>query len=76
MNGCTFIVYYRIFLHKIQSSLILLLSFTQQVFDYDRFSRNDVVGEMRVNMMDLDITSSIEIWGEITKNKKVCLMDV
>lgn len=57
-------------------SLIILLSFTQQVFDYDRFSRNDVVGEMRVNMMDLDITSSIEIWGEITKNKKVSFMDL
>uniref|UniRef100_A0A1B6D1G6 C2 domain-containing protein n=2 Tax=Clastoptera arizonana TaxID=38151 RepID=A0A1B6D1G6_9HEMI len=41
-----------------------------QVFDYDRFSRNDVIGEVRVNMCDVDVTSSIEIWGDITKHKK------
>ncbi|XP_054269424.1 synaptotagmin-5 isoform X1 [Macrosteles quadrilineatus] len=41
-----------------------------QVFDYDRFSRNDVVGEVRVNMLDLDVTSSVEVWGDITKHKK------
>ncbi|KAK7867767.1 hypothetical protein R5R35_002266 [Gryllus longicercus] len=41
-----------------------------QVFDYDRFSRNDVIGEVRMTMDEFDVTSSIEIWGEITKNKK------
>ncbi|XP_068082352.1 synaptotagmin-5 [Anabrus simplex] len=41
-----------------------------QVFDYDRFSRNDVVGEVRMCMSEFDVTSSVEIWGEITKNKK------
>ncbi|KAI4463433.1 synaptotagmin [Holotrichia oblita] len=41
-----------------------------QVFDYDRFSRNDVVGEVRMSMDEFDVTSSIEVWGEITKNKK------
>lgn len=41
-----------------------------QVFDYDRFSRNDVIGEVRMSMDEFDVTSSIEVWGEITKNKK------
>lgn len=41
-----------------------------QVFDYDRFSRNDVIGEVRMKMDEFDITSSLEVWGEITKNKK------
>lgn len=41
-----------------------------QVFDYDRFSRNDVVGEVRIPMEDIEVTSSVEVWGEITKNKK------
>ena len=42
-----------------------------QVFDYDRFSRNDVIGEVRMSMEEFDVTnSSIEVWGEITKNKK------
>ncbi|KAG8232234.1 hypothetical protein J437_LFUL011787 [Ladona fulva] len=41
-----------------------------QVFDYDRYSRNDVVGEVCMPMDEFDVTSSIEVWGEITKNKK------
>ncbi|XP_063230922.1 synaptotagmin-5 [Bacillus rossius redtenbacheri] len=45
-------------------------SLVLQVFDYDRFSRNDIVGEVCVNMDELEVSSSVEIWGEITKNKK------
>ncbi|EEB18238.1 synaptotagmin-6, putative [Pediculus humanus corporis] len=41
-----------------------------QIFDYDRFSRNDVIGEVKIPMMDIEVISSIEIWGEITKGKK------
>lgn len=44
-----------------------------QVFDYDRFSRNDVVGSVRVAMDSLELvssTSSIEVWGEITRERK------
>lgn len=41
-----------------------------QVFDYDRFSRNDVTGEVQMSMDEFDVASSIEVWGEITKNKK------
>ncbi|CAG2053592.1 unnamed protein product [Timema podura] len=41
-----------------------------KVFDYDRFSRNDVVGEVTIGMEELDVSSNVEIWGEITKNKK------
>ncbi|KAJ8919456.1 hypothetical protein NQ315_016556 [Exocentrus adspersus] len=40
-----------------------------QVFDYDRYSRNDIIGEVTMNMADYDIANSVEIWGEITKNK-------
>ncbi|XP_018322417.1 synaptotagmin-5 isoform X2 [Agrilus planipennis] len=52
--------------HEDLQAKILVL----QVFDYDRFSRNDVIGEVRMNMNEYDVTSSIEIWGEISKNKK------
>ncbi|XP_021930564.1 synaptotagmin-5 isoform X3 [Zootermopsis nevadensis] len=41
-----------------------------QVFDYDRFSRNDVVGEVCMSMDEFDVASNVEVWGEITKNKK------
>ncbi|XP_012215243.1 synaptotagmin-6 isoform X2 [Linepithema humile] len=44
-----------------------------QVFDYDRFSRNDVVGSLRVAMNSLELvssTSSVEVWGEIAGERK------
>ncbi|CAH1159704.1 unnamed protein product [Phaedon cochleariae] len=41
-----------------------------QVFDYDRYSRNDVVGDVTMTMSEFDVANSVEIWGEITKNKK------
>ncbi|CAG9766090.1 unnamed protein product [Ceutorhynchus assimilis] len=52
--------------HEELKSKSLLL----QVFDYDRFSRNDIIGEVSMALTDYDCTNSIEIWGEITKNKK------
>ncbi|XP_029678254.1 synaptotagmin-5 isoform X1 [Formica exsecta] len=44
-----------------------------QVFDYDRFSRNDVVGSLRVVMDSLELvssTSSVEVFGEIARERK------
>lgn len=41
-----------------------------QVFDYDRFSRNDVIGEVRMTIEDYDVTSSVEVWAELRKAKK------
>lgn len=51
-----------------------LCLFWFQVFDYDRFSRNDVVGEVCMSMDEFDVASNVEVWGEITKNKKVILL--
>ncbi|CAG9860369.1 unnamed protein product [Phyllotreta striolata] len=50
---------------ELQSKTLIL-----QVFDYDRFSRNDVIGEVSMVMSEFDVANSVEIWGEITKNKK------
>ncbi|XP_076619296.1 synaptotagmin beta isoform X2 [Colletes latitarsis] len=44
-----------------------------QVLDYDRFSRNDVVGSVKVplHILRLDSpTSSEEVWGEIERERK------
>lgn len=44
-----------------------------KVFDYDRYSRNDVVGSVRVAMEELELVSStspVEVWGEIAREKK------
>lgn len=45
-----------------------------QVFDYDRFSRNDVTGEVRIQMCEVDITSEIEVWSEIHKSGRVSIV--
>ncbi|XP_076322040.1 synaptotagmin 1-like [Tachypleus tridentatus] len=42
-----------------------------QVFDYDRFSRNDITGDVRVKMCDLDVTTEVEVWSEISKTDKI-----
>ncbi|XP_076675749.1 synaptotagmin beta isoform X3 [Andrena cerasifolii] len=44
-----------------------------QVLDYDRFSRNDVVGAVRVPLHILRLnspTSTEEVWGEIERERK------
>ncbi|XP_076335986.1 uncharacterized protein LOC143239075 isoform X2 [Tachypleus tridentatus] len=42
-----------------------------QVFDYDRYSRNDVTGEVRVQMRDIEVTNEVEVWSNITKTEQV-----
>lgn len=44
-----------------------------QVFDYDRFSRNDVVGSVKMAMDRVQLvssTSSVEVWSEIERDRK------
>ncbi|KAK8774836.1 hypothetical protein V5799_010631 [Amblyomma americanum] len=41
-----------------------------QVFDYDRFSRNDVTGEVRVPLADVDVTTETEVWCDIDRTEK------
>lgn len=41
-----------------------------QVLDYDRYSHNDIVGEVKIKMDELDLSKSVEIWGDLLKIKK------
>ncbi|KAL9902771.1 synaptotagmin beta isoform 2-T2 [Glossina fuscipes fuscipes] len=43
---------------------------TLQLLDYDRYSHNDVIGEVRICIDELDVTKSIEIWGDLLRTKK------
>lgn len=40
------------------------------MLDYDRYSHNDVIGELRIQIDDLDLSKSIEIWGDVIRTKK------
>ncbi|CAB0034043.1 unnamed protein product [Trichogramma brassicae] len=52
---------------ELQDKTLLL-----QVLDDDRFSRNDVVGSLRVALDGLDISSrgGVELWGEVSRERK------
>jgi len=39
-----------------------------QICDYDRFSRPCVIGDLTFSLADRDITSPLDIWGEVIKN--------
>ncbi|XP_036325589.1 synaptotagmin-7 isoform X2 [Rhagoletis pomonella] len=41
-----------------------------QVLDYDRYSHNDIIGEIRISVDELDLSKSVEIWGDLLRVKK------
>ncbi|EDW19713.1 synaptotagmin-3 isoform X1 [Drosophila mojavensis] len=41
-----------------------------QVLDYDRYSHNDIIGEVRISVGGLDLSKSVEIWGDLLRTKK------
>jgi len=51
--------------------LIRIANIHIQVFDYDRYSRNDVVGQISMRLDEFDVTTNLEVWAEVIKNKKV-----
>ena len=50
-----------------------------QVFDYDKFSRHKTMGEVSVDLGEVDVTNSVEMWCDIQKqsqvNKEVFFLD-
>ena len=40
------------------------------MLDYDRYSHNDVIGELRLHISELDLSKSLEIWGDVIRTKK------
>jgi len=48
-----------------------ILSLCTQVLDFDRYSRNDVVGEVTLALEEFDITTNLEVWADVSQNKKV-----
>ncbi|XP_056016869.1 synaptotagmin-6-like [Ostrea edulis] len=44
-----------------------------QVFDYDKFSRHKTMREVRVDLGQVDVTNSVEMWCDIQKQSQVRL---
>ncbi|XP_031635714.1 synaptotagmin-6 [Contarinia nasturtii] len=41
-----------------------------QVMDCDRYSQNDSMGEVRINIDEMELTKSVEIWAELIRKRK------
>uniref|UniRef100_T1GH69 C2 domain-containing protein n=1 Tax=Megaselia scalaris TaxID=36166 RepID=T1GH69_MEGSC len=41
-----------------------------QVLEYDRYSHNDVIGEVRIQLDEIDLSGDTEVWGDLVRIKK------
>lgn len=41
-----------------------------QVFDFDRFSKHDTIGELRLRLADIDWNHVMEEWRELAEPSK------
>ncbi|VVC99059.1 unnamed protein product [Leptidea sinapis] len=41
-----------------------------QVFDYDRFSRNEVMGSARVPLSKVEVAGGAEVWAELSRERR------
>lgn len=41
------------------------------IYDYDKFSRHKIIGEVQVDLSKVDVTNSVEMWCDILKHQKV-----
>lgn len=44
-----------------------------EAYDFDKFSRHDVIGEVQVHLEQVDVSSSVEVWSDIEKVTEVCI---
>ncbi|XP_032815695.1 synaptotagmin-5-like [Petromyzon marinus] len=40
------------------------------VYDFDRFSRHDIIGELRIPLSSVDLSHSVEEWRDLQKTEK------
>lgn len=40
------------------------------IYDYDKFSRHKIIGEVQVDLRKVDVTNSVEMWCDINRHHK------
>ena len=50
----------------VQESTLVLL-----VYDYDKFSRHKLMGEVRVDLSRVETSNSVEMWCDVQKQQQV-----
>ncbi|XP_028590166.2 synaptotagmin-8 [Podarcis muralis] len=59
------------FIFKIPQADIAESTLVMQVYDFNRFSKHDIIGEMRIPLGDVDLQHVIEQWKELTEAGKM-----
>lgn len=50
-----------------ESNLVFL------VYDYDKFSRHKLIGEVRIDLSKVETSNSVEMWCDVQKQNPVCI---
>ncbi|KAJ6665035.1 hypothetical protein lerEdw1_005266 [Lerista edwardsae] len=59
------------FLFQIPQAEVAESTLVMQVYDFNRFSKHDIIGEMRLPLADIDLQHVIEQWHELTAASKI-----
>jgi Ca2+-dependent lipid-binding protein len=44
------------------------------IYNYDKFSRHDVIGSVSLDLGQVDVSTSLEIWSDVQKHEQVSLL--
>ncbi|XP_054825834.1 synaptotagmin-8 [Eublepharis macularius] len=59
------------FIFQIPQTEVAESTLVMQVYDFNRFSKHDIIGEMRLPLGDVDLQHVIEQWHELTAASKI-----
>nr|XP_056707935.1 synaptotagmin-8 [Euleptes europaea] len=59
------------FIFQIPQAEVAESTLVMQVYDFNRFSKHDIIGEMRLPLGDVDLQHVIEQWHELTAASKI-----
>ena len=46
-------------------------SLVMYIYDFDKFSRNDVIGTVNFNFSEVDVSTTVELWWDIQRQQRV-----
>ncbi|XP_072129248.1 synaptotagmin VIII [Mobula birostris] len=58
------------FSFKVSQSDIEKTSVVMQVYDFNRFSKHDIIGEVRIQLAQVNLNHAVEEWHDLTKAQK------
>lgn len=67
---CGGVVVVDVFLHQLPYAELGGKTLVMSVFDYDRFSKHDIIGEVKIPMNTIDLGQPIEEWKDLESADK------